>query len=192
MKIDNSERLLELLNFEEGYYYVVQIIRRGKDQNPVETGRRQIKSYYINSKEYLRAIFPEIISLCSEFNARAYINVNRSNYENTALMYNVQLASLLYNKSYKNISTLYESVSSQNTKIDFYIVDVDSKDIVHLNDVISKVKLCRSREDRKLFIFPTLNGYHIITSPFDVQNFQELIDSSNVEVHKNQPTLLCM
>ena len=50
--IDNFEKIKEFLNFNEGEFYFLQILKR-KKENPEQTGNSKvIKTYYISNFEY--------------------------------------------------------------------------------------------------------------------------------------------
>jgi len=48
---------------------------------------------------------------------------------------------------------------------------------------------------RKIFSFiPTPNGLHIISPPFDLNKFKDLVSKHKLplpDIHKNNPTILC-
>lgn len=75
-----------------------------------------------------------------------------------------------------------------------WIVDVDSKDSEYLAKITDIVNKCRGAEEFKVkYQIPTLNGYHLITIGFDINQFkQELAINQldNVDIQKDNPTLL--
>ena len=89
VKIDNFDKLAKLMQFNTNDdFYFVQIIKRWKD-NPDYAAKAQgqkdgtyhggawyLKSFRIHNVQELMDLKPQIIKLCEENNARAYITVN--------------------------------------------------------------------------------------------------------------------
>ena len=76
--INNLEIIKPLLNFSsEDDFYFLQILQRKKENPQLGSNSRVIKNYYIKSVEHLELRYPEIIELCSVFNARASIRLNK-------------------------------------------------------------------------------------------------------------------
>lgn len=83
--IDNFKLISSLLKFERvGDCYYLEILLRAKDGNNVQgkhnNGDRTIREILLNHEGHLEELRDEIIKLCHEFNARAYIRLNRRNY----------------------------------------------------------------------------------------------------------------
>ena len=93
------------------------------------------------------------------------------------------------NKDFKSVRKSYESVCGQysNEKESLWIIDIGSKEINDTFYCIDQIKKCQPNigEDKSKIILPTKNGFHLITSPFNVKqaNLQH-------EIHKNNPTIL--
>ena len=82
--IDNFDMIANMLNFNSSDdFYFVQIIKRFKD-NPNDDktkgnyhgGAWYLKGYRIKSTDELLKLKPEIIKMCHDNNARAYITIN--------------------------------------------------------------------------------------------------------------------
>ena len=90
--VDNFDKIRSLLKFEnEGDCYYVQLLRRQSD-DPMTNGKpdpnyhgnmhsRSIKDYFVPSLEYFDQKKDEIKGLCDTFNVRAYIRLNKRNYQ---------------------------------------------------------------------------------------------------------------
>lgn len=199
--IDNFDKILKLLEFNnKDEFYFLQIIQRKKDGNVTQVnnnGYRTIKTYYIYSKEQLLNKRNKIIELCIKNNARAYININRRNAQEVALEAIRQYGKLVYEGNAYQGYRVYDSVCG-STKARKYkalwLLDVDSKDQDYLNSIIKLTTECRGSEENKVkAIIPTISGYHLITSGFDLIQFnQKLKENSldDISVHKDNPTLL--
>ena len=88
--IDNIELIKDLLNFEnEGDFYMLYVFKRKKDQPEGERDNHQsvrtIKTYCVESIEYLEKRYDEIKQLCEMFKARAYIHVQKQNHKDVAM-----------------------------------------------------------------------------------------------------------
>jgi len=191
--IDNLEIIKPLLNFEkEDDFYMLFILKRKKDQPEIERHNHQsvrtIKTYCIESTEYLNNRYEEIKSLCEIFKARAYIHVQKQNHKDVSLEMMITLAQRIKNGQHIQ-NHLFDSVVGQlKTHEKRWVVDIDSKDISKLEDVKSFIKSLRPVGDKIEEIIPTKNGYHLITKRFDVLEFHK--EFSDVEIQKKNPTLL--
>jgi hypothetical protein len=192
--INNIELIKPLLNFEnEGDFYMLYVFKRKKDQPEGERDNHQsvrtIKTYCVESIEYLEKRYDEIKQLCEMFKARAYIHVQKQNHKDVSLEMMVSLAEKIRNGQ-TNQKGLFDSVVGQiKTYEKRWIVDVDSKDETELNAVKFAInKFCNPEGDKVHSIIPTKNGYHIITDRFDVMEFKKHF--SEIEIQKKNPTLL--
>jgi len=192
--IDNLEQIKQLLNFEnEGDFYMLYVFKRKKDQPEGERDNHQsvrtIKTYCVDSIEYLEKRYDEIKQLCEMFKARAYIHVQKQNHKDVSLEMMMSLAERIKNGQHIQ-KGLFDSVVGQiKTHEKRWIVDVDTKDEVELNAVKFAInKFCRPEGDKVEAVIPTKNGYHLITSRFDVMEFAKHFP--NTEIQKKNPTLL--
>jgi hypothetical protein len=191
--IDNLEIIKPLLNFEkEDDFYMLYILKRKKDQPEIERDNHQsvrtIKTYCIESVEYLNNRFEEIKSLCEIFKSRAYIHVQKQNHKDVSLEMMTTLAQRIKNGQHIQ-NHLFDSVVGQlKTHEKRWVVDIDSKDISKVEDVKSFINSLRPVGDKVEEIIPTKNGYHLITKRFDVLEFHK--NFSDVEIQKKNPTLL--
>ena len=126
----------------------------------------------------------EIIGLCKDNNARAYIYpspISKSRMYN-ALMLDVvtRVATKNYGKPVENLAP---SLASKNLSIKYIMFDVDTKDANTLN----KVEQIAKEYGFNYQILPTVNGYHILCLPF---NYTIVDLPDNVELKQKCPTLL--
>src|SRR5690606_16657372 len=88
-------------------------------------------------------------------------------------------------------SRLYEySMGKAVSNGKIWVVDIDSKDKVLLNSIDTSITLYEpiTGYPKTKAIIPTVNGFHLLTSKFNVQSLQK--DYPEVEVKKCNPTLL--
>ena len=200
MTVDNFDLIEEFLKFEsEDDFYFLQVIQRKKDGN--ETGRgnngaRLIKAYYIHSIEHLEEKKQKIIELCQNNNARAYIHLNKRSYFKTACGAQEKLARMLMEGNTFQAPRVWDHVCGElpalSGKSLLRLVDVyDKWKLYSIVDIISK---CRgNEEDRVKLVVPTLHGYHLITSKFDVEQCQQELALNGfdaLDIHRDSPTLL--
>lgn len=193
--INNFEIIKPLLEFEEGYFYFLQILQRKKDHkemkvNGSNNNSRLIKAYYIHSMDYLNFIEKEVIAFCDLFQARASINLNRRNYHAMSLHLLRKVADQIMNKSYDKSHAAYTSV------VGAYSQDTDKKWVLDFDEFLEDDEIERYKEyltksqpigDKFIAKIPSKNGFHLITKPFNIKEFG---DFSNIEIHKNNPTNL--
>ena len=196
MRVDNFDLIKKHIHStaDSGEFYMLQIMRRTKDQKGYEGKHKQsiIKSYYVSYPEYLDEKRDEIIGLCEMFNARAYINLNKKSYKQVSLKALEILAGKIAHEDY-NIKSMFESACCQTGACDghkTWIVDYDSKDIDGLNVIKSIIDSVEPfGVDKIVETVPTRHGYHLITRPFNKKAFYEKYNE-NLDVHDNNPTIL--
>ena len=192
--IDNVEHIKKLLNFEEkGDFYMLYVFKRKKDQPEGEKDNHQsvrtIKSYCVDSIEYLEKRYDEIKQLCEMFKARSYIHVQKQNHRDVSLNMMVALAQRIQDGNHKQ-QGLFDSVVGQlKTYEKRWIVDIDTKSEEIVEEVATFINTkCRPIQDKICSIIPTKNGYHLITDRFDIITFFEKYPA--IDVQKKNPTLL--
>jgi hypothetical protein len=199
--IDNIKIIKTLLNFEkEGDFYMLYVFKRKKDQPEGERDNHQsvrtIKTYCVDSVEYLDKRYDEIKQLCEIFNARAYIHVQKQNHSDVSLDMMVSLAERIKN-GVKNQKGLFDSVVGQiKTNEKRWVIDIDNVSIdgfshdkyyISMREYINELQLDAGKEQGMTFI-KTKSGFHIITQPFNVMKFKEKYP--DVDIQKKNPTVL--
>lgn len=199
--IDNLNIIKTLLNFDnEGDFYHCIILKRKKDQPEGERDNNQsvrtIKTYCIDSVQYLEKRYEEIKLLCEMFNARAYIHVQKQNHSDVSLDMMVSLAERIKN-GVKNQKGLFDSVVGQiKTNEKRWVIDIDNvsmdtfnygKQYIEMREYINELQLEAKKEQGMTFI-KTKSGVHIITQPFNVMKFKQRYPE--VDVQKKNPTIL--
>lgn len=195
--IDNWEIIKPLLKFDnEEEFYFLQIIQRKKDftEGQQRLGRnnnnRLIKAYYIYSLQQLDDYKDEIVKLCTLFNARAGINLNRRNQKDVALKCLEIMAVALRKNEFTGISKIYNSACGKESSTDkLWLVDIDTKDEIEIANVEYIIELCEpiQVESKIIAKIPTKSGIHLITKRFNRQTFSSYRDE---EIHTNNPVNL--
>ena len=191
--INNIDLIKPLLNFsDEGDFYMLYVFKRKKDQPEGEKDNHQsvrtIKTYCIESLEYLDKRYDEIKMLCEVFGARAYIHVQKQNHFDVSLNMMVALAQRIQDGNHKQ-KGLFDSVVGQiKTQEKRWIVDLDTTDENEVVRMTKVINITRPEGDKLEAIIPTKNGYHFITKRFDVNMFENVYP--HVDIQKKNPTLL--
>lgn len=193
--VDNFDLIKRKIYFSDasGLFFHLQVIRRGKDHPDLPSANRVIKTYYVESQEYLEKIKDEVIQLCKLFKARAYINIAEKSFENLSKLVNFKLSERIYTGDFKKIYKLFNSCAGElKSKSVRWIIDIDN-----LDDEIPVLQWLDQYFEKYYDIYrvylyaqiPTKSGKHlIICSPFNLQDFKKSFP--NIDVHKNNPTLL--
>jgi hypothetical protein len=191
--IDNIDVVKSLLNFTEpGDFYMLYVFKRKKDQPEGERDNHQsvrtIKTYCVDSVEYLDKRYDEIKQLCEMFKARAYIHVQKQNHHDVSLDMLASLAERIKNGA-QNQKGLFDSVVGQiKTQEKRWIVDVDTKGKKFLRDITMDIMEIQPVGNKVEKVIPTKNGFHLITQKFNVMEFKKLYP--DVDIQKKNPTLL--
>lgn len=189
--IDVIYRIIPYLLFrsEDDFYYL-QILQRKKENEELGSNSRVIKNYYISSTEKLINQYDEIKDLCKKFNARASLRLNRRSYEKVAFHAMLNVTNTIMNRDYKSVKSSYDRACGQyhNEPEKKWIIDVDNKD-TDLKRIEAAVKFCQpdEGEGKVLFVLPTKNGWHIITKPFNIDQFKTTSRLTDLDIHKDNP-----
>jgi hypothetical protein len=192
--INNLELIKPLLNFEnEGDFYMLYIFKRKKDQPEGKRDNHQsvrtIKTYCVDSIQYLENRMDEIQKLCETFKARAYIHIQKQNHKDVSLEMMVGLAERIRNGQH-NQKHLFDSVVGQLKTLEKrWIVDIDTKEpatVLKIKGVIDNV--CKPEGVKTIDLIPTKSGFHYITERFDVMEFKK--HYPDIDIQKKNPTLL--
>ena len=192
--INNLELIKPLLNFENtGDFYMLYVFKRKKDQPEGERDNHQsvrtIKTYTVESLEYLDKRWDEIVQLCELFKARAYIHVQKQNHFEVSLNMMVELAQRIQNGNHKQKGLFDSVVGKIKTLEKRWIVDIDTKDTRELLKIEQWIDHCRPHgEDKIEAIIPTKSGYHLITKRFDVMEFKKRYPE--IDIQRKNPTML--
>jgi len=182
--IDNFGIIKPLLNFvDDGDFYRIQIIKRKKD-NPEFSSSKVIKTHYIENIDHLDYLYDDIKKMCSLFNARAYIDVQRRNHNDVSFVMMSLLANRIQSKQMIQIHLFDKAVGATKSREKRWVIDIDSKEPI--DDMISTINDISPVENKIEAVIPTKNGFHLITKPFNVK----LFNVANVDVKKNNPTIL--
>lgn len=198
---------------DNGDVWYIQLLRRQSD-DPMIDGKpdpayhgnmhsRSLKDYLIHSSTKLLELKNEIITLCKDFNVRAYIRLNKRNYKNICLHMLKNIASQI--ESGGTYSSPYHLVASaaggvcQAGKKKTWLLDLDAEYLPYEKDIIDMVLKCEPHKtmlenwkhpapdltmdaeyaklaylEKAFFTVPSKSGKHINCRPFNKETFNNL------------------
>ena len=182
-------------------YYVIELMRRGKDNPEMSAANYHFKNYYIYSWRDLDRYEQEVKNICELLNLRAYCSVNYKLMSQVSLDTLAESARRIAAHDYKKFYNIFESCSGK------YVDKSDSKWVVDIDEILSPEVLCKlynyidsqpsGYEKNVLFTMPTKSGIHLITRPFNLFQFNRDWEvtmgkqlKSIPDVKKNHLTLL--
>jgi hypothetical protein len=189
---NNIEIITPLLDFKtKDDFYYLQILQRKKENSELGANSRVIKNYYITSIDYLNKVYDEIKTLCTIFNARAMLRLNKRSFHNVAFKTMVNIANVMINQDYFNIKSQYDKACGQghNDNNKTWILDIDGEMNRKVNEMIIYIEReCQPDGNKFITIIPSKNGSHIITKPFQLDKFKQIYPL--IDVQKDNPTNL--
>lgn len=195
MIVDNFDlvgKLIEQFQVEDTVFDLL-IIQRKKDNKDHKSGKI-IYRKLISSKDSLLSKKFLITTLCEHYKARAYINLTPKSKENITKKLSVKaVEDVAFTHNYEPERLLGAAIGEthgQHTPR-FWIVDVDFPDVMNsplIQAVKDVINSCRPVGEKIWATIPTRHGVHLLTSPFDLSEYNKAgLDS---EVKKDNPTLL--
>lgn len=188
---------------DEEEFYFVQVLVRGKDGNNVNGNNknRLVRYYIVRSAEKLMEIEPEVKELCRLHNARAYIHPTPRDDKEVAAVMLKDAVKEFTDGNYHMFRRLYSTACGKSfvAKKKLFIVDLDKEQIekMSVEEFADMIAECRGSggegADKVVAEIPTKSGWHLISKPFDVGQFENVLKLKNIpapDIHKNNPTVL--
>lgn len=180
---------------DQGDFFFVQVMQRNKEKNNVSSSGYVIKDYHFFDKETFLSKKEEITTLCKAFDARAYFWVNPRNCKQVQyeiIREALEAIELGTHKLFKCVSRALGRKRCNKYKSK-WILDFDTKDWSLINKYLDLVRKCRPNVNKILYYVPTVNGIHVITLGFDLEQFKQelaIAKLDNIDIHKDNPTIL--
>ena len=188
-KIYNIEEVTPLLCFSKRHVFHMQVMLRRKDGHSFKSANnRIIADWYPDSIEKYKNYVKYGKILCDKLGARMYINPMRKNKENITYQMLDKISQNVKNKSWLPERILARSVDKLYGDNKIWVIDVDDPKILSHVIGIIEVQMC-GYDKAILKTLPTVNGYHILTRPFDRTNLVKK-PIRNVTIHTNGLALL--
>ena len=202
--IDNLKLIESIIDFpNEDTFYKIEIIVRRKDNPDLTSNTKLVKTYYITGKEKLERVFEkEIKPICDALNARASFYLSKRSFEKTAFAALKQLTDNLITHDYKAAKRAYNSACGKTCnggEGKRWIFDLDEKNEAIANKID---ELVTSVGGKVYAHIPTKHGIHIITSAFNIKEYESLMSEklknfpheleviSTMDIHKDNGTIL--
>lgn len=197
MTIDNFNAVAPWFDnlSDQGDFFFVQVMQRNKEKNNVGSSGYVIKDYHFFDKETFLSKKEEITTLCKAFNARAYFWINPRNCKEVQyeiIREALEAIELETHKLFKCVSRALGRKRCNKYKSK-WILDFDTKDWSLINKYLDLVRKCRPNVNKILYYVPTVNGIHVITLGFDLEQFKQelaIAKLDNIDIHKDNPTIL--
>ena len=200
MERKDTDNFAAIINYmmgrePDGSFFHLQILQRKKEHPELGRNSRVVKTFYVRDHDHLLKLRGDIYILCYQFQARAYINLNPRSYEKVAFGMLVKISNQILNKDFENVKNAYESVTGAASCVGqkVWVVDIDTKDEEEIKFAKSAVIVC-DPGPAVLMEVPTKNGVHLITEPFNTQQFKEYYKTDGMfpvpDIQKNNPTVL--
>ena len=182
-------------------YYVIELMRRGKDNPDLPAANYHFRNYYIYSWRDLEKYEKEIKDICKLLKLRAYCSVNYKLMSQVALDTLAESARRLAAHDYKKFYNIFESCSGKfvSNGNNLWVVDIDNinlsdeKDLCKINILSDFINNMESgHKVNVIYTMPTKSGVHLITHPFNSQRFNQEWNKAllSVDIKKNHLTLL--
>lgn len=197
MTIDNFNAVVPWFDnlSDQRDFFFVQVMQRNKEKNNVGSSGYVIKDYHFFDKETFLSKKEEITTLCKAFNARAYFWINPRNCKEVQyeiIREALEAIELGTHKLFKCVSRALGRKRCNKYKSK-WILDFDTKDWSLINKYLDLVRKCRPNVNKILYYVPTVNGIHVITLGFDLEQFKQelaIAKLDNIDIHKDNPTIL--
>lgn len=194
MIIDSFATIRKYIIPNPDHYWFLQIIARRKDNSDLPRCEKYIKDYYIQTPEQLDQLKDEITGLSKFFNARVYFHPTARSFRKMAISSLHEISERLLSEEYK-VHRLSRTISGGNKaltndkQIRYWMVDIDTTNWDEVENTIKIIESCPPYNE-VCDVVPTINGYHLITKPFNCLAYSEFFkDTQPPEVHKNSPIL---
>ena len=201
---DNFERFRPFMQLPEedggDAYYVIELVRRGKDCPELPAANYHFKNYYIDTLKKYDRLQEEIRTLCRTIRLRAYIGVNRKSFRQVTMNTIAEMSRRAALDDFRRPYAVFESCSGKfvDKEDKHWVVDIDDCTLHGKNQMTPKWKFvaqdisqCKPEGDKIELVVPTRSGVHLITKPFNLQDFQWHAKGYEFpDIKKNHLTLL--
>ena len=192
MSVNNTAKIGTMISFDNDDFYFVQILKRRKDNIDLERDMIVINNYYIESVEHYIKTIPHIIELCIMENASAYIRLNKRNYKKLGSHMVKRVVDIVFSENSNSLKGVFNSIAGEfHSDTDKkWVIDIDNDKEVQYSELLEEATRLQKETGRDPMaeIFPTKNGIHLITRPFNLQKFKEKFPT--IDVHKDANTIL--
>ena len=176
-------------------FFTVMLVRRGKDHPDLPAANYTFKTYYLDSIEKFDKLKNEMIKCCEMFSLRAYVSVNVKSKEEYSKACSFKFAQNILNNEYKKPwrvgDHVFGSITAKNDNT--WLIDVDDIDLtkhddsVYFTTLMAIVNNCKSTYNPIIIDkIQTRSGIHILTRPFNMQEYRNTWDSLSPDIKGNR------
>jgi hypothetical protein len=196
---------------QKGDFYFTQILKRRKENPDLKKDVSVIENFFFYSVDDFDTYKEQIIYLCQENNARAYIRINKRNETKIALQtIRIAIEEILSGnyrpkleiqateepqKSFEAIKVITDAISNGDYSFCRYAhlsacgqfaSDPVKKWVIDVDDksIFNDVKNHLTNITTLLLTLPTKNGFHFITTGFNPDLLTETIIENVLEINK--------
>ena len=191
--IDNFLNINHILfnqkeELQSDYFYHLQIIQRKKDIEGLGCNNILLKAIIIDDDHPLDKFKDDIIKMCELYQARAYINVGPKSKKKVAIQMLQDLAQCFAKNDFNYTKRLWNTAAGiVSPFLKRWIIDCDITDEFTMKDIRNVINIVHESGSVG-YIVPTLHGYHVITTPFDIRRLKDKYPL--IDIHRNNPTVL--
>lgn len=185
--IDNSELVAPFLDetYDNDTFWYTELLDRSKNGS---SRFKILRSFEHNDRAQLLEQMPTIRQLCDRNNARAYIRLSPRSRKQVAKHMLTQVVEQVLEEHYDALYHAYNSSKGKSCihERKLWLFDVDGIGHATLADRLRELGRIRA-------IIPSRNGYHIITSGFDLRELGGPIAMAvlgHEVLHRDNPTNL--
>lgn len=166
-------------------YFVIELVRRNKDNPDLSKANMHFKNYYVTSIEKFIRIYDEIKSICDLLRLRAYFSVNAKSAKQILLDTVAEGARRIASHDFRKPWAIYESYdgkycdrSQRKWVMDLDDCNMESSIVKFFEETIQKIPpyntiICK---------VPTKSGVHLITKPFNRQELLAICKKEGIQV----------
>lgn len=177
-------------------FFHLEVLQRKKEIADINRNANVICSYAIKNMEYLEyKLKSEIIPICETLNARAMIDLNPKSFKKVTHNILRRISEYIESEMYDGVLVKLFDSCTDSSSIDYkelgiekyWILDIDKKVSKSYLQEIAKLlyQYCSPLNEHKAeFIINSKNGYHIITKPFNLKDYESL-KLKNQEIFKD-------
>jgi hypothetical protein len=190
MKIVNNFKLIRdhLVFDDPDLFYLILISKRRKENPDLLTNHLDLAQYIIYSMDQFDSKVDEIVEICNKNSARAYIYLNRRSSKKIAFAMLKRVADRIEVGDFSLVATDYQKLCKEigGEPDKTWVVDIDLPSAPAIEKSIEQLQLEVGNTPLMIKV-PTINGYHIISRPFNLSKFNNIW---KIDIQKGGPTLL--
>lgn len=183
---ENFNRFREFMQLPEqeggDAYYVIELVRRGKDCPDLPAANYHFKNYYIDTLVKYDKVQDEIRLLCRTLRLRAYASVCRKSFRRVTMNTLAEMARRAALDDFRRPYAVFESCSGKDVGKDgkYWVVDIDNcqfNTLPHAKKrrrIIKTIESCEPAGQKMEMMLPTRTGVHLITRPFNLEQFNRM------------------